>query len=144
MFQHGADTDFHYVMAQNTNGDGGIGIGFRTTTGIGINLDLTTGYTMMRPTGENAFRKWVFVGVTYDPTTDKIYSFTGENSYLEGTTTSQSMTQPTKDLGFSGLGAFFVDNVFYFPKYSTADEVKILYKLSKIISLFSFYIYIIW
>ena len=131
MFQYGSDTDFQYIMPQNRDGHCGIGFGFRKTTGIGIDLDFTSGLYNMRPPGENAFQKWVFVGVTYDPITDGVYSFTGENSYLQGSMMSMTMTQPQYDLGFSGLGAFFVDNVFYFPKYSTADEVKILYNISK-------------
>jgi len=131
MFQSGSDTDYHHLLAQNRDGHCGIGFGFRKTTGIGVELGFTSGIYRIRPPGENAFRKWVFVGVTYDPITGGVYSFTGENTYVQASLTSQSMVQPQYDLGFSGLGSFFVDNVFYFPKYSTADHVKILYNLTK-------------
>ena len=78
-------------------------------------------------------REWVFIGFTYDPSTSKAYTFFDEK-YVEMAKTNQPSTNHgPAPFHFEGNAPFFVDNIFYFPKYSTTDEVSAIYNLSKII-----------
>ena len=75
----------------------------------------------------------MFVGITYDPLNQKVYAFLN-NQYTELTEyqTDQNQIDPGKSLSFGGNAHFLIDNVLYFPKFSTAEEISAIYKMSKL------------
>ena len=78
-------------------------------------------------------RSWIFVGFTYDPVTQKPYAFLN-NQYTEfSLLTTSSQSNPGKSLSFGGHSPFLIDNVFYFPKFSTAEEISAIYETSMFI-----------
>ena len=75
-------------------------------------------------------RSWMFVGFTYDPITQKPYAFLN-NQYTEMPVGANYIqTEPEKSLWFGGHAPFLIDNIFYFPKFSTAEEISAIYEMS--------------
>ena len=127
-----SDTASHYLISQSNNLYYGIKIFYRRLNGVSFTLDFKTEYrgcsfneNIKIPT-----RGWVFIGLTYDPSTTKSYCFY-EKDYKEMSVHFYGQNPPPKALAFAGNGPFFVDNIFYFPKYSTADEVSAIYDISE-------------
>ena len=127
-----SDTASHYLMSQSNNGYYGIKISYQRSSGIVLTVDFPTesrecdfNENIKIPT-----RGWVFIGLTYDPSTTKSYCFY-EKDYKEMSVSGTAQNPPAKALAFAGNGPFFVDNIFYFPKYSTADEVSAIYDISE-------------
>ena len=82
---------------------------------------------------DRILRKWVFIGLTYDPVTKKAYTFMDDKYVQMASGSKHPDFFPDRPLKFTGNSPYFVDNVFYLPKYSTADEVNAIYQLSKFI-----------
>ena len=109
---------------------------YRRSTGLGIGIQFpSTWHTCRFAVGTNVVtRKWSFMGMTYDPVTKDKYCFY-DNEYTKMDTQSATQSAP-KPLAFAGNTPFFLDNIFYFPKYSTGDEISAIYNLSKFFPLF--------
>ena len=75
-------------------------------------------------------RFWMFVGLTYDPVTKKAYAFLN-NQYTEmPIASSGTQHESGESLRFGGHAPFMVDNVFYLPKFSTAEEISVVHEKS--------------
>lgn len=138
----GSDDDtLHYLVSQADYLDYGIGIRYRHAHGILFDLQFPSAYhaCSFYSSRHVPVRKWVFLGMTYDPVTTDSYCFYG-NEYKKMSVLSQTQSAP-KPFAFAGNIPFFLDNVFYFPKYSTADEISAIYNLSEFLSILLFIIH---
>lgn len=102
-----------------------------------LELDKKAFHKNMADVGENIdriLREWVFIGLTYDPVSGKTYTFM-DDKYVEMSYGETLNIAPNRPLSFTGNAPYFVDNVFYFPKYSTADKINAIYQLSKYITI---------
>ena len=107
------------------------------TNGLRYYIDISTYRyftTLSDGVPTNMNRSWIFVGFTYDPVTQKAYAFL-DNQYTEMTKDSSpaEKSSATKSQWFGGHAPFLVDNVFYFPKFSTAEEISAIYETSMFI-----------
>ena len=128
-----SDTLFHYLVSQTHDTDStGFVISYQRSPGITLTLEFSTAYRLcnFKENIKIPTRGWVFIGLTYDPSTTKSYCFYNED-YKEMSVSGLAQGPPARALAFAGNGPFFVDNIFYFPKYSTAAEVSAIYDLSE-------------
>ena len=96
----------------------------------------TTEYWFATPTTflEKAFREWTFVAITYNPTSTKKVFGAVNTQYIDQFVIKTIETQITEDkfkFNPNPGDEVMLDDIVFFPKYSTERELSAIYNSSK-------------
>ena len=96
-------------------------------------LQLTDRYFLCTrwPVEPDHYLRWHFYAVTYDPATDNAWCIL-DTELRQMTITTYSQSQPPA-LKFGGGQPFFIDDIVYYPKFSTAEMIEAVYNQSKLL-----------
>ena len=73
-------------------------------------------------------RRWVFMGITFDASTNKYYCLLDETRF---DASIAAVNQPNqRDFNFEARRTYLIDDLIYLPKYVTSDESMVIYNQS--------------
>ena len=119
------------IMIQGAGGAAGVNIVVVSSTQLCIEIELNTYYWRLchNSIPQTVFREWFFLSVLFDPTTSALVSFLNEKRVV-GSTTNRIMGT-AHQLLFGGNQKFLLDDVLFFPKFSTDEMISTFYNTSK-------------
>jgi len=74
-------------------------------------------------------RRWVFIGITYDPITDKYHCLLDGTRFDAVASVINKPNQP--EFTFTARQTYLMDDLIYLPKYVTIEEHLVIYNQSK-------------
>ena len=108
-----------------------------STNGLKLDIEFQSiVYSYGSPTTflEDKFREWNFLAITYNPTSTKKVFGAVNNEYIDQFTILSISTQGKEQKTTFGRDQgqlFMLDDIVFFPKYSTERELSAIYNSSK-------------
>ena len=120
-----------HILRQGTGHHGGISFTYKNGySRVWLeNIHLTRSCDL-NPYAINFDKQWHFLAISYNPNDQKIYCALNKNYIVSSNpaSASQSIGLPFQ---FGGGHLFYIDDVFYYPKFSTHDMMLKVYERSK-------------
>ena len=128
-----SDSNYQFIYNQGKGPSAGFDITLKSTFTFFILLPNYYVSCLIDEYIDEIKTQWNFFAVTFDQTTNKWFCAFNDSIYKAFTDEGPlpSIIEVTNPLTFGGSGVFFVDDVLFIPKHSTAAMMSAIYNKSK-------------